>query len=150
MKTWTRPLSLRRRAPFRRPERATPRPVRTATAPARAAEPATAAAAADRLLSEVVAAAMLVGRGTAVRVVVHRGLRDARTLEAFRQKWVISEGDPSLGYAWQFGRTHRKVLMKQFLPRKLRRSRLGAALALGIEHAALIVGRSRYRRPTSN
>jgi len=70
MKTWTGPLSLRRRAPFRRPERATPRPVRTATAPARAAEPATASAAADHLLSEVVAAAMLVGRGTAVRVVV--------------------------------------------------------------------------------
>ena len=68
MKTWTRPLSLRRRAPFRRPERATPRPIRMETAPARAAEAA--ATAADHLLCEVVAAAMLVGRGTAVRVVV--------------------------------------------------------------------------------
>jgi hypothetical protein len=37
-------------------------------APARAAEPSTAAS--DHLLAEVQAAAMLVGRGTAVRVVV--------------------------------------------------------------------------------
>lgn len=71
----------------------------------------------------------------------------ARTLEAFRQKWAISANDPSLGYAWQFGRTHRKILMKQFLPPRLRRTRLGAAVALFIEYMAWMIGRLRYRQP---
>jgi hypothetical protein len=72
MKTWTRPLSLRRRATARRPglsTRSAGRGVGTAARTADAnTEPTTAAA--DHLLSEVVAAAMLVGRGTAARVVV--------------------------------------------------------------------------------
>lgn len=68
MKTWTRPLSLRRRATARRPGLSTRSAGRIAATAAPAAAPTTGAA--DHLLSEVVAAAMLVGRGTAARVVV--------------------------------------------------------------------------------
>jgi hypothetical protein len=69
----------------------------------------------------------------------------ARTLADFRQKWALSASDPNSAHAFQFGRNHRKVLIKQFLPRTFRRSRAGAAMALLIEHTAWLVGRLRYR-----
>lgn len=70
MKTWTRPLSLRRRATSRRaglPARSVGEAARDAT---RVRGATAAPTAADHLLSEVAAAAMLVARGAAVRVVV--------------------------------------------------------------------------------
>jgi hypothetical protein len=68
MTMWTRPLGLLRHRSTRRPGPATTRADGTAALAAPALEPVTDAA--DRLLVEITAAAMLVGRGTASRVVV--------------------------------------------------------------------------------
>ena len=70
----------------------------------------------------------------------------ASSLAAFKEKWMLCDEDTSIDGAIRYGRTHRLMLLRQYLPRKLRQSRFGSRAVRVLDALACAIGRMRQER----
>lgn len=75
---------------------------------------------------------------------------NSRSIEAFKQKWALSEDDPSIAAGNRYGRRHRQMLLEQIMPARLRKTRFGPRIVDFLDRAGLRSAAVRRPRESSS